>query len=150
MTTPPYDKRFARDVAKQVDRRRSRRKATLWTLLFGAVIAAATYLRCGSGFGLGGGQGPGEGGDEAPHRATSGLRCAIRVAPSGIAVDGKRMTREKAVAACKKIGGADVLVTGDARHGDGVAMVEALRAAGVKDIILTEAHAPGPGSSSRQ
>jgi hypothetical protein len=143
------DRRFARDVAKHIDRRRLRRRMLLWTLLFAVVAGAALYVRCGAQFGLGGGGlGPGDG-DSAPRRVASGLRCAIRVTPNGIAVDGKRMTREQAVAACKAIGGADAIVTGDAREGDWKELLAALHAAGITDIVVRETHAPPAGSASR-
>ena len=147
-SSPSTDPRFARDVAKQIDRRRLRRRMGLWTLLFAVVAAAALYVRCGAGFGLGGG-GPGPGdGDGAPRRVVSGLRCAIRVTANGIAVDGKRMTRDQAVAACKAVGGATAIVTGDAREGDWKELLAALQAAGITDIVVREAHTPPAGSAS--
>jgi hypothetical protein len=118
---------LARDIAKEL-LRRQRRRRLLW---FGAVAAlailAVLYLRCGSGWGTGGsGDGKGSGNaiaDAGPHR------CSIRVAASGFSVDGVVATREQAVARCAKAGGADVLVTGDARQGDWDELRAALEAA---------------------
>src|SRR5262249_37630803 len=128
------DKHFARDVARQLDRRRMRRRMTIWSALLAIVVAAAAYLRCGHGFGLGGG------GDEAGPGSMRSLagprRCAIRVAPAGITVDGKPMSRDEAVAACKATAGADAVITGDTREGDWKQLRAALEAAGVKDIFV--------------
>jgi hypothetical protein len=137
-----------RDVAKQVDRRRMRRKATLWTTLLALIVAAAAYLRCG-GFGLG--TGKGDGGDEAtatapPQPLAGPRRCAIRVTASGITVNGKPMQRDEAVDACKATTGADVIVTGDAREGNWTDLRSALEASGVKDIVV---HQPSAGSGAR-
>jgi len=126
---PNVDRRLARDVAKHLDRRRVRRKLFLWVLVLGAIALAVLYLRCGSGFGLGGkgkgsgaGSGPGSGtGSAKPLLApvdAGPRRCEVRVAASGISVDGKGVTVEEAVAACKGAIEAKVLVTGGARRGD--------------------------------
>ncbi len=145
-TSRSGDRQFARDVAKQIDRRRVRRKVTLWTMVLALIAAAAMYLRCGSGFGLGGGgQGPGEPG--APRTLTDNhpRRCALRVTASGITVNGKPALRDDAVAACLAATGADVVVTGDARQGDWEDLRSALEVAGVKDIVV---HQPPVGSGS--
>lgn len=129
------DPTLARDVAKQLDRRRMRRRLLLWSALLALVAAAAMYLRCGDGFGLGGsGKGPGEGG-EAKKLAVP-ARCSLRVAKAGITVDGKPMLRDEAVAACKAAGAADVVVTGDAREGDWKDLRGALETAGVTEITV--------------
>jgi hypothetical protein len=143
--TPPTsrtgDRKFARDVAKHIDRRRMRRRMTVWSALLALVVAAATYLRCGSGFGVGTGTGGND--DSSPVRPVAGpKRCAVRVAPAGITVDGKPMSRDEAVAACKAATGADVVVTGDAREGDWQELRAALDAAGVKDISLRQPSSP--------
>jgi hypothetical protein len=147
---PPIDdRRIARDVARHLDRRRIRRRLLLWTFLLAVVGAAAAYLRCGAGFGLGGG-GHGDGDEpRAVQRVASGLRCGLRLSASGIAVDGKRMAGDAAVARCAEVGGAAVLVTGDARHGDRDDLIAALKAAGVKDIIVSDAHETSAGSGAR-
>jgi hypothetical protein len=137
---PTTDPRFARDVAKHLDRRRMRRRVLAWSALLAAVAAGALYLRCGAGFGLGGaGEGPGPG---SPRPLTAPRRCAIRVAAGGITVDGKPMLRDDAVAACKATAGADVVVTGDARQGDWNDLRAALRIAGVSNIVVHEPTGP--------
>ena len=139
---PAADPRFARDVARQLDRRRMRRRLVGWSALLAAVAAAAMYLRCGVGFGLGGdGAGPGP-----PRGLTEPRRCAIRVAAGGITVDGKSMLRDAAIKVCKAMAGADVVITGDAREGDGQALVRALKAAGIADIVVHEPPAAGSGA----
>lgn len=147
--TPPTsrtgDDRFARDVAKHLDRRRVHRKLVLWTALLALLAAAAQYLTCGHGFGLGGpGKGPGEPG--LSHPAVAPARCAIRVTARGITVDGKPMQRDEAVTACKATSGADVVVTGDARQGDWDDLRSALDAAGVASFLRNQ---PPAGSASR-
>jgi hypothetical protein len=138
MTPPRIDPALARDVAKQLDRRRIRRRLLVWTTLLAAVVVAAMYLTCGHGFGLGG---AGPGSDEGPGPGSvkalvAAKRCALRVAAAGITVDGKPMPRDEAAAACKATGGADVVVTGDARQGDWKDLRAALETAGVTDIVV--------------
>jgi len=148
-TLPPPlgDPRFARDVARQLDRRRVRRKLGLWTVLLALVAAAVMYLRCGAGFGLGG-SGQGTGTTEGSPRPLAGpLRCLVRVSSTGITVDGKPMSRDEAVAACKAIGGVEATETGGARAGDWTDLLDALRAAGLTDIVV---HEPPPGGATRE
>jgi hypothetical protein len=149
--TPPSrsprvdDRQLARDVARQIDRRRTRRRLTLWTALLALVIAAAGYLRLGGGLGALG-LGGDAGGSGEDRRALAGPeRCAVRVSAAGITVGGKPMARDAAVAACKDAPGADVVVTGDAREGDWQDLQAALQAAGVKDIAV---HQPPPAGSA--
>ncbi len=137
-TPPPgsHDRQFARDVAKQLDRRRTRRRLTLWTALLALVIAAASYLRFGGGLGvlgLGGGAGDGEG--ESRPRA-SPQRCAIRISASDITVNGRPMSHDAAIAACKIAPGVDLFPTGDVRHGDLEELKAALQTAGARDVVL--------------
>ena len=131
----PEDRRFAKDVAKHLDRRRVRRKVALYTGLAGAIALAVTYLTCGHGWGVGGkgegsGAGPGNGqtvvGDAGPKR------CAVRVTAKGITVDGKPATRPQVIEKCKATGGAEVVVTGDARQGDWDELKAALEAAKIE------------------
>lgn len=127
----PDDRRFAKDVAKQLDRRQVRRKVGLYAALAGALAVGLSYLTCGH-WGLGGkGEGSGTGKGTGPAAITEPvtLRCQIRVTKAGIAVDGAKATRAEAVAACKKTVGADVVVTGDARQGDWDELKDALKAA---------------------
>lgn len=134
------DKQHAREVARQLDRRRMRRRLVLWTMLLAVVAAAALYLRCGGGLGglgLGNPQGVGDFDGQGTSRVDTGpRRCAIRVSAAGITVGGTPMPRDQAVAACKATKGADVVVTGDAREGDWKDLRAALEAAGVTDITV--------------
>lgn len=130
MTEPT--KHFAKDVAKQLDRRRMRRKLLVFALLVAALALAITYLTCGRGWGLGGaGKGEGSGPGPAARVDAGPSRCSIRVTAEGVFVDGARATPEAAVAACRATTGADVVVTGDARQGDWDALRVALEAAKV-------------------
>jgi hypothetical protein len=132
--TPPPDRKFAKDVAKQLDRRRLRRKLFAWGLVIAAIVLGVTYLTCGRGWGLGGkgkGEGPGPGSGSQLAADAGPTRCTIRIAATGITVDGKPATRDEAVAACKPTTGAEVTVTGDARQGDWDDLRVALEAAGI-------------------
>lgn len=139
--TPPsrsHDRQFARDVARQLDRRRTRRRLTLWSALLALVIAAAGYLRLGGGLGrlgLGGGAGEGEG-DEQQRSLTGPRRCTIQLSASEVTVDGRAMSRDAAITACKGRPGTDIFPTGDVRHGDLEELQAALKAAGARDVVL--------------
>ena len=119
-------------LAKELDRRRMRRRMLTLVTLLGGAILAALYLRCGRGWGTGG-KGPGEGGTTTTMTTPSDAsgRCSIRLTAAGITVDGKSMTRDEAIAACKTKTGADVLVTGDSRQGDWDELRGSLEAAGI-------------------
>jgi hypothetical protein len=128
------DRKFARDVAKQIDRRRTKRKLVVGGGLVTAIVLAVLYLTCGRGWGIGGkdqGEGPNRSAGLATLVDAGPRRCAIRVAARGITVDGKPATREQAIAACKGATGADVVVTGDARQGDWDDLRSGLDAAGI-------------------
>ncbi|MGE0549849.1 MAG: hypothetical protein AB7O24_17040 [Kofleriaceae bacterium] len=129
------DRGFARDVAKQIERRARRRKLLLFLLLAAAILLAVEHLTCGNGFGLGGlglGDGKGAGTTTATTPGDAGVaRCSIRISSKGITVDGKPATREQAIEACKPTTGADVVVTGDARQGDWTELEAALQAANI-------------------
>ena len=138
---PADDRRLAKDVAKYVDRRRMRRKLLWWAFFVTAIVLAALYATCGRGFGLGGlglglgeGEGPGEGSVKALMDPVDAgpRRCQIRIAASGISADGKAVTVEEAVAACKDATAAEVLVTGGARAGDWEDLKAAFERAGIK------------------
>lgn len=136
----PDDRQFARDVAKQIDRRRGRRRLTLWSALLALVAAGATYLRCGSGLGLGGdGGGLGGHGSGEARPVAGPVRCAIHVSAAGFTVGGKPLSRDAAVAACKAAPATDIFVTGDARAGDPEELKAALEAADAKNIAV---HSP--------
>jgi len=149
-TSRTRDDRLARDVAKQLDRRRMRRKLGWWTAVIALLVVAALYLRFGGGFGLGlGGLGRGTGSAGEPasaHPLVAPRRCAIRVTARGITVDGKPMPRDEAALACKATPGADVVVTGDARQGDQDALLDALKAAGVPAFLRDQSSS---GSASK-
>jgi hypothetical protein len=127
----------AKDVAKQLESRARRRKVVLLLALAVVVALAIVYGTCGHGWGLGAGGGTGEGDGTTTVAADAGLRrCAIQVAAEGITVDGAKLTRDEAVAACKKAGaGADVIVTGDAREGDWRELETALKAATIEIFV---------------
>jgi hypothetical protein len=153
--TPPTDKKFARDVAVQLDkvtrRRRRVRRLLLLALLAAAIALAIMYLTCGYGFGLGGkGKGDGDGtGSGSVQTLVSPdgppARCAVRVAAAGITVDGAKVTKEQAVTTCKARPGADITVTGGANQG----AFDELRAAFVEAKIpftILDASSGGRGS----
>lgn len=140
MTTrhPDDQKRFAKDVARAMEAQRRRRRMTIGVLVIGAAIAAALYLTCGKGWGVGGkgegkGEGPGPGTGAALVTVDAGpARCALRLSEAGLTVDGAPATRDEAIATCKaRPGGAEVLVTGDARQGDWDDLRAALDANGI-------------------
>jgi len=152
---PTPDRRFAKDVAKHLDRRRMRRRLFGWTLVLGAIALAASYLTCGQGFGLGGkgpGKGEGSGPGSGPIEALISTddagprRCQIRVAAGGIAVDGKPATVDEALAACKGVTAAEVLVTGGAREGDWEDLKTAFDRAGIQ-ILRVEPKGGSAGSA---
>jgi len=154
-SSPTPDRRFAKDVAKHLDRRRMRRKILGWMIVLGAAALAAFYLTCGRGWGLGkgAGQGPGSGPGSgsvnallSPYDAEPS-RCHVRIAAAGIAVDGKPATVEEAVAACKGASASEILVTGGAREGDWKDIKAAFEQAGIK-IVHIERHGGRAGSSS--
>jgi hypothetical protein len=111
-----------------------RRKVFLWFALLGAIVLAIIYGTCGAGWGLGGGgKGNGDGDGSVKGVVTEdGRRCSIFLAKEGITVDGKKMTRDEAVAACKPHKAADVIVAGDARRGDWNDLKAALDAAKIE------------------
>lgn len=149
---PPIDRQFAKDVAKQLERRRTRRRLMLWTLFLGALAAAILYMRCGGGWGLGGaGKGAGSGGGSVAPLLTpvdaGPRRCEVRIAASGISVDGKPASVQDAVAACKPTMGAAVLVTGGAKQGDWEDLKAAFDVAGI-EVARVEPKDESSGSAS--
>ncbi|MBL9016988.1 MAG: hypothetical protein JNL83_22555 [Myxococcales bacterium] len=110
------DKKLAKDVARQLDRRQLRRKLLIWGLVIAAIVAAILFVTCGRGWGLGG-AGKGEGSGSSVPADAGPKRCAIRVTATGITLDGVASTRDAIVSACAGAT-ADVVVTGDARQGD--------------------------------
>jgi hypothetical protein len=124
---------LARDVASELDGRRRKRKLGFFAALVAAIVAAFTYLRCGSDWGLGGtGKGKGAATGSAVTQTQGPKRCVVRVDAKGISVDGKEVKRDEAVAACKQTEGALITVTGNARQGDWDELKAALTDAGVQ------------------
>ena len=126
---------FAKQVAKELEKRKRRRRLISLAVVAALVALAITYLQCGSGFGLGGGNGPGKGEGSGISKSSPDnepARCTVRVSSEGIFVDGNKTTRDEAVKLCKKTEGAMVTVTGDARQGDWDELRAALEAVGVK------------------
>ncbi len=141
MTDPRNDPQLARDVARHLDRRRIKRKLTLWGLAAALIAAAAGYLHCGHGFGLGGG-GPGADDGTAPHsQPVVAHRCTLRISARGITVDGVPMQRAAAIDACKQAGGAELVEVGDAPEGKLEELRRELSAAHVP-FVLREPTAP--------
>lgn len=128
---------LAKDVAKELERRRWRRRIVMLSVWAAAIVAAVLYLRCGKGWGTGG-----EGGGSGPGTAalvnTTGKRCQLKLDVHGITVDGHGASRDAAVEICRAAGGAEVVVTGDAREGDWAMLRGALTGAHV-DIIVHQA-----------
>ncbi|MBK7536690.1 MAG: hypothetical protein IPI49_15250 [Myxococcales bacterium] len=124
---------------------RSRR--TKWAVrgaLASLVALALAYLRCGSGLGLGGGGGQQDQGQEpapvaAPPPEAAALRCQLRLDSGGLwmlsTTGQEQLTVGAAVTACKATGGADVVITGDARQGGWDELRAALQAAGVPSFV---------------
>ncbi|HUS31421.1 MAG TPA: hypothetical protein VMZ53_23080 [Kofleriaceae bacterium] len=138
-------KALAKDVAKELNAQRRKRKLATYSV-FGALLAAAIFFaRCGMGWGVGGGKGDGIGDGNGTSKAkgsgsaaAQAQRCTVRVSAEGIFVDGVKKTRDEAVAACKQTDGAMVTVTGDARQGDWDELRAALQAVRVKIYIRGE------------
>ena len=120
--------------------RRKKGGLFVWGAIAGLIALAILYWRCGGGFGIGAGDGIGAGEGTGEGTAQTVLdpgvkRCQLRLSAAGITVDGKTMSQDDAVAACKKAGGAEVVVTGDARQGDWDALRAALDEAGVRKSL---------------
>ena len=71
------DKKFAKTVAKEIDRRRTRRRLFVLLAILGLLIAAVLFLRCGKGWGTGG-KGEGKGGTKVGSAVVDAgpVRCA--------------------------------------------------------------------------
>jgi hypothetical protein len=129
--------KFAKDVAKELDRRRMRRKLAMFGVWAALIAAAVVYLHCGGGWGIGGkGGGSGSGSSTSTSTSTTEKRCQVRVAAEGITSDGKSATGEQIIAKCK---GVDVIVTGDAREGAWKQLCDALDAAHVAIVMHSDA-----------
>lgn len=152
--SPSHDRKFARDVARELDRRRTRRRLTVWSALLALVIAGAAYLRLGGGLGQLGLGGHAGDGDEEHHTLAGPQRCHIRVSASEITVNGHPASRDAAIATCKTAPGVDIVPTGDARHGEPAELDAALKAAGARDVVIhplptrSPDTPPGPSGSA--
>src|SRR5688500_15372253 len=93
-------------------------------LIAGIILGWRYCGRGGKGAGVGGGSGAGTGATPAA--------CQLRLDQSGLTLDGKPTTTEKAVEACAKIGEADIHVAGSMPYGAVEDLEKALRARGVK------------------
>jgi hypothetical protein len=139
---------FAKDVARELDKRQRRRKLMLLLVWGALIVAAVLYLRCGRGWGLGGG-GDGSGGSAAIGSSTSAAtstgtgdkRCQVRVSADGVALDGKPATGKQIISACKSV---DVIVTGDAQEGAWKQLCLALDAAHLSMIMRSDAQVCPP------
>lgn len=132
MTTP----RAVESAVAKVLARQRRRRRLFAAAVIAVLIIALLAIRCGGGFGLGGGAGLGGdrgGAGTGSGSASAPARCQLRVDAAGVTVDGKPSTSAAAVAACR--GGADVVVTGDARQGTWDELARALAVAGVATAV---------------
>ena len=129
---------MTRSAPERLSRRDRLRRALFWIAVGAALVLALVLVQCGGGFGLGGGGGSGVGGGRRAIGTSDGSgsgaaipRCALRVDATGIALDDRAVSIADAVAACHRAGGAEVLVTGDARQGTWDALRAALDAAAI-------------------
>jgi hypothetical protein len=126
-------------------------------LIVALIALAVIYLRCGGGglgFGGGGGGGsnplgllketpppttPASKDGEAPAAGKEPLRCQLRLDSGGLwllGATGQAQTDiAAAVASCKEAGGADVVVTGEARQGAWDELRAALDSAGIRSFV---------------
>jgi hypothetical protein len=143
---------FAKDVARELDKRQRRRKLVLLAVWVVLIAAAVLYLRCGRGWGLGGGgdeHGRGAGSGTGTNTSTStnastkttDKACQVRVSADGVALEGKLATTEGIVSTCKAV---DVIVTGDAREGAWKQLCVALDAAHVSIVMRSDAQVCPP------
>jgi hypothetical protein len=135
-----------------------RRKVARLGVAAAAVAAAvllAPWKRCGAELGFWPGGGPGEGEPDRPKTAAGGggaggadeaprPRCKVRLAASGLTLDGAAADQAAVVTACKAAGGADVVVTGDAIQGTWDRLRAALIEAGVELYVRGAADGAPP------
>lgn len=142
--------REVESAVARVLRRRRRRRLLFGAAAIAALVLAALLVRCGGGFGFGGGHGLGRGDGHGTGSGTgrgpasappTPARCHLRLDARGPSIDGRAVTVPEAVAACR--GGADVIVTGDARQGAWDELAAALRAAGVATAVRGVDPPPG-------
>jgi hypothetical protein len=146
-------------ISNNSNRKSSSSRRRGWALrgiLAALIVMALAYLRCGgAGFGLGGG-GDGVGvskRDEPPSTsrplvsersdrspaAAEPVRCQLRLDAAGLWLLGAAGQEQVAVATavkeCKRAGGADVVITGDARQGWWDELRTALDGEGVPSFV---------------
>ncbi len=131
------------DAMDRAERRRRRRRRWFGLLLIAVLVASFFLIRCGGGFGIGGGGGRGVGRGTAKGLkrgpaavvTDAGPRCRVRVSAAGVRLDGDASSIAAVVAACRQAGGAEVIVTGDARQGQWDELRAALDAAAVPAFV---------------
>ena len=119
----------------------------------GGLIAALAILvpwkKCGGELGVPGfTSGEGTGIDDTPRPVTTEAtreappgplaqppRCQVRLDVTGLTLAGSPAERSAVIAACKEMGAADVVVTGDAAQGQWDTLRGALEKAGVKMYV---------------
>lgn len=145
-------------------------------VLAAVIVMALAYLRCGSGFGLGGGWGFGKGegdGSGSGTGAGTGMvtqqdeptgtakplvgeqpapaRCQLRLDGNGLwllgATGQEKVELTAAAAACKQAGGADVVVTGDAKQGAWDELKRVLDEEGVASFVRGGGAPTAPASN---
>lgn len=116
---------IARETARELQyrdaRRRWKRNGAIAGVTVGAVLLAMLFLKLGQSVGTG----------RAGTAPTPPQHPRIRIDASGITIDGTPAGIGDAVSRALRAGGADVVVTGDARQGDVDQLLAALRASGV-------------------
>ncbi len=141
-------------------------------LIVALIALAVIYLRCGgAGLGFGGGGGGSspvgllkdppspttlasskEGEDPSESRDAGALRCQLRLDSGGLwllGATGQAQTDvAAAVSSCKVAGGADVVITGDARQGAWDELRAALDAAGVPSFVRGGGAPTTPGAQT--
>jgi hypothetical protein len=125
---------LARDVAKELAKQQRRRRVLFAAVIAALIAAAVMYLHCGAGWGFGGsgnGSGKASGSGSAKQAVKAPESCEVKLDAGGLKVDGAAAALDQVVAACKKAGRAEVVVTNSAREGDRAALRDALDEAGV-------------------
>lgn len=141
-------------------------------LIVALIALAVIYLRCGgAGLGFGGGGGGSapvgllkeppppttpasskDGEEPAASQDAGLLRCQLRLDSGGLwllGATGQSQTDvASAVSSCKESGGADVVITGDARQGAWDELRAALDAAGVPSFVRGGGAPAAPGAQT--
>jgi hypothetical protein len=107
---------LAREINRRETERRWRRDGLVAGGVVGVVLLALLFVRLGQGSG-------------------ASARTAIRLAASGVTVNGVAASIGDAILASRAAGGAEVTIVGDARQGDVETLIGALRASGLPFIV---------------